>query len=214
MTERNLAAARRQPRHRRRAATGSRPTGRGDAGITLIELVVAMGLMGVFLAIFTAAIVDVYGTVNRTQAISEAQTQVNLAMTRLDQEIRYAAEISKPAASGDPTVEYLTTHTGVAVCSQVRLDVDRQSLQRRAWQQGGTPPRWDTVPPLVGHIAAAEFTLPVEDGVQLNRLTVRLTAASGSGRTAAEKETVVTFTAQNSTAADESEVCAEGRGHP
>lgn len=196
----------------RTAAARRRP--RGDAGTTLLEVLVAMSLMGVFLAMFTGAVVQIYDNVNRTQAISEAQSQVNLAMTRLDREIRYAAEISKPATAGDPTVEYLTTHTGVARCSQVRLDVGRQLLQRRAWQQGATPPRWDTVPPLVGHVAAAEFTLPTEDGVQLNRLTVRLTAASGSGRTAAEKETVVTFTALNSTSADESEVCTEGRGHP
>ena len=187
----------------------------GDAGVTLIDLVVAMGLMGIFMAMFTAATLQIYGTVNRTEAISDAQSQVNLAMTRLDKEIRYASEISEPGSvGGDPVVEFLTTHTGPKVCHQVRLDVDQQRLQRRSWPENGTPPLWQNTPPLVAHISAAQFGSDPEEDAVMSRLTVRLTATPIVGDPDLQKETVVTFTAQNSTSSQPTSACQAGRTAP
>jgi hypothetical protein len=189
-----------------------RPT--DDAGVTLIEVVVALGLTAVFMVMFTGAILQIYGTVNRTQAISDAQSQVNLAMTRLDKEIRYAAAIGEPSTSADPYVEFLTNHTGTKTCHQLWLDVDQKLLKLRQWPAGDTPPSWAGVRPLVGHLSAAQFTVPPRPaGVTLDRLTVRLTAESGSGDTRSQKDTLVTFTALNTTPElnTDVEACRVGR---
>jgi type II secretory pathway pseudopilin PulG len=190
----------------------------GDAGITVIELVVSMSIMSVFLAMFTGGVVAMFRVANRAEAVSTAQSQVNTAFLRLDKEIRYAAGISRPGLVGaDPYVEYLTTTTGDPVCTELRLQVASRQLQRRGWTRGAppaAPSRW--VPVASGVSAAQPFTVSAaDDTFAFQRLRLSLAAGSGSGGGAVSRPAEVTFTALNSSAGTASDtVCTEGRAIP
>ena len=76
-----------------------------DAGVTLIELMVAMALMSVFGTIFLSGIAQMYRAANRAEAMTTTQSQISIAFGRLDTQIRYATCASpicrRPAASCD-----------------------------------------------------------------------------------------------------------------
>jgi prepilin-type N-terminal cleavage/methylation domain-containing protein len=182
-----------------------------DAGFSLIEVVVSMSVMAVFMAIMTTGIVQVYRVVNSDEAVSIAQSQINIAFLRLDREIRYASDMSTEGQVGaDWYVEYLTTYTGTPICTELRLHVANAQLQRRSWTQGGTPPSTWTIF-ASGVSDSRPFTFSAADATfNYPRLALSLTASSGAGSTAAAKEINVTFTAMNTTSSSAS-VCTEGR---
>jgi len=189
--------------------------------MSLVEVVVAMTLMTIFGAMFTTGILTIYHTNNKVEAIAESQTQVTRAVTRLDQEIRYAAGISTPAvgADGNAYVEFLVTNTGTPTCVQLRVEPDtsasgRYKLKRRTWPQGGTVPAWSTASVLMTGITTANpFSLPAADpDIDYQRLRFQLAAQVGTDRFAELKATDITFTALNSsTDSSNSTVCTEGR---
>jgi prepilin-type N-terminal cleavage/methylation domain-containing protein len=188
----------------------------GDAGMTLIEVVVAMTITGVFMAMFTGGVVSMFRSANRTQAVASAQSDVNTAFLRLDREIRYAAGISPPAVvNGDPYVEYVTLNTGTPLCTELRLHVATQQLQRRTWTRGVTPLTPTSWIPEASNVSSAQpftFTAP-DDTYTFQRLKLDLT--SDGGGTPATRQTDVTFTAMNTsltTASDNG--CTGGRAIP
>jgi type II secretory pathway pseudopilin PulG len=200
---------------RRHARFGGRTE---DSGITLVEVVVSMSIMGVFMAMFTATILGIFRTVDRSDATSTAQSQVNLAFLRLDKEIRYAAGISVPASVGaDPYVEYLTANTGTPVCTELRLHLATGQLQRRTWTEGSAPVTPGAWVPLASNVSSAQpFTFSVADATfNFQRLRLTLVAKAGAGSTAASRLTDTTFTALNTSLATSSAaICTEGRSIP
>jgi prepilin-type N-terminal cleavage/methylation domain-containing protein len=95
---------------------------RDDAGMSLVEIMVAMGIMSVVMVTATAGLAQIYHSVNESQNTAEAQAQVTRAFERLDQEIRYARGISTPATlDGDYYVEYLVAPNDVDTCVELRL---------------------------------------------------------------------------------------------
>jgi hypothetical protein len=191
---------------------------RGDAGATLIDVMVSMVLMSIFMAMFTGGIVQMFRAANKTEAVMAAQTQLHIAFLRLDRELRYASAISASAAVGpDAYVEYLTTNTGTPVCTQLRLRVATAQLQRRTWVQGSSPLTPSPWTPLVSDVSSTEpFRVLAADAVfSYQRLEVELVASSGSGDTASTKQTRVTFTALNTSVGTPTDtVCTEGRSVP
>lgn len=186
-----------------------------DRGTTLVELTVALTLMSVFLAMFTAGMIRLYRSANHNEATAAAQSQIHIAFQRLDTEIRYAAGISlegTAAGGSEPYVEYLTTHTGTPVCTQLRLTAGGQ-LQHRRWVQGATPPAFTTL--VSGVTGAHPFTRKAAgiDGYAFERLTVSVTASGG--RNGRSRQIDVSFTALNSSLATSNETtCTEGRTAP
>ncbi len=117
-----------------------------DAGFSLVELMVNMTIMSMVGAIFTAAIVQAYRVAATVDSMAQAQTQIRLALQRLDAEIRYAYDITVPttaeeAASGSGTwyVEFLRIDlvAGIQECNQLRLDDGVLFL--RGWTPGTSP---------------------------------------------------------------------------
>jgi hypothetical protein len=190
----------------------------GDSGVTLTELIVSMTIMIVVMAMFTTGIIQIYRTVNETESTSIAQSQVNIAFLRLDREIRYASGLSVPLQVGaDWYVEYVTTNTGVPVCTELRLNVAAGQLQRRTWVQGATPLVPSAWLPVASNVSSPQpFTLlPADATANFHRLRLALVATSGKGDTAASAETAVTFTALNtSLSTSGTAVCTEGRPIP
>jgi type II secretory pathway pseudopilin PulG len=188
----------------------------GDAGITMVDVVVSMTIMSIFLAMFTGGVLQMFRTANRSEAASFTQSQINIAFLRLDREIRYAAGLSTPGYVGpDAYVEYLTTNTGTPVCTELRLHGTTRQLQRRTWTQGSlAPTAWI---PLASDVRSAQpFTLTAADATfNFQRLELKLFADSGGGSTATSKQTDVTFTALNTSLTTSSAtVCTEGRATP
>ncbi|MFC4058204.1 PilW family protein [Planomonospora corallina] len=116
----------------------------GDAGISLVEVMVSLSVLGVFMAVFTAGVLQVYRAVDTTEAVASAQSQLHVAFQRLDKEIRYASWISEPSrpirgrryvefAAKDPVTKEETR------CGQLLLDLDRGVLQLRRWEAGSPP---------------------------------------------------------------------------
>lgn len=199
----------------RAAGAARRRRARGDAGITLIEVVVAMSILSIFLAIFTGAVTQMYRAANRTEAVAGTQSQLHVAFLRLDKEIRYAAGISTPAAvGGDQYVEFLTTNTGTPRCTQLRLRTVDEQIQRRTWTQGASPLAPSAWIPLASGVTSTQpFTFVAADTTfNFQRLRLRLTASSAPGGAGTARATDVTFTALNtSLTTSSSTVCTEGR---
>ena len=196
----------------------SRRTPAGDdAGVTLIELVVALSLTGTVLALFTGAVVQMHDTANRTESIGSAQSQLHIALQRLDKEVRYASDITPAGSVGGAWYVELLATAGTPVCIELRLEGGR--LQRRTWVENefaGTRTPWL---PLASGVRAAgtgvPFTVvPPDANVGFERLRFRLAVDSGAGATAASSETDITFTALNTARDDAASSCAEGRSQP
>lgn len=219
-----------------------RPDLRDDRGTTLMELVVGMLVGLIFLSMFTGAIVILYQTSNRANALTASAGQTGNAFARLDKSIRYAASISQPGTTSTGWyVEYLTnalTPGGAATCTQLQVTVPTATtpgqLSARTWTvSGSTIGAATSFVPWAsgitnGNAAAtagsptAPFVLQTSDPtVAYEQLTVNLTATSGSPPVPAQ--TNATYTAINSSAAEAStrldstfpaSVCQRPEGRP
>lgn len=183
----------------------------GDAGVSLVEVVVSMTIMSIFMAIVTAAAVQMFRYEADTVTATSAKTQIHIAFLRLDKDIRYASAISVP----DPSyVEYLRTDLRDSVCTELWMDPADRQLRQRTWVQGTTPgSSWSTI--VSGVSATQPFTLePPVLPFSTQRLRVNVVVAP-AGDTGPSRVMDVTFTAANSTSSTASgSVCSEGRPPP
>jgi hypothetical protein len=189
-------------------------------------MVVTMTIMGIVMIIFTTGMSQMYTAEERTEATSDALSQITVAFGRLDKGVRYASAISLAGVgtaggtTADPYVEYLTSYTGPKTCNELRLHVATKQLQQRSWLQSSTPlvlstwtpSRWT---PLASEVTAAVFT-KTPAGITLNfqRLRIQLSVKSGNNSTATTKSSDITFTALNtslSTPLTSDTACTEGR---
>ncbi|GAA2525658.1 PulJ/GspJ family protein [Pilimelia columellifera] len=188
---------------RRRGAGGDLAP---DAGLTLIEILVAFGIMSVVLTIFTTGLVGLQRSLRVSEALAQAQTQVGQAFARLDAEIRYAGAVravSLTDAGGAtfPVLEWLTTAGRVSRCYRLWL-YDGQ-LYHRTWNSAGSP--GDTPPPRVlaaGLGDAAEpFVVdpgPADSDAPL-KVTVSVVATAGGVGQSRERQLHQTFVLPNTT---------------
>jgi prepilin-type N-terminal cleavage/methylation domain-containing protein len=210
-----------------------------DDGITLVEVVVAMTIMSIFMALFSTSMVSLFRNMNATERGAQAQAQMTTAFQRLDRELRYAEGISLEGSDGDGgwVVEYVWNDRGTIRCTQLRLDKSG-ALRWRNWVQAQSTPSPNprsgavlatgiTVPPPTTLPPSRPFNFvqsgddsdpgPAESVSNFQRLRVNLTAATyWSGSAWLYKETNVLFTALNTTANNKENdpfatVCTEGR---
>ncbi|GAA3384541.1 hypothetical protein [Cryptosporangium minutisporangium] len=187
-----------------------------DSGYTLAEAVVSMVITAVFMGVSTTSILSLYSSANRAQAIADAQQQLGIAFGRLDRQVRYASGVSTPGVvNGEPYVEFLTTSTGVPVCTQLRLRPSTGELQQRTWVQGTgalAPTPWTQL--ANGVSATTPFTVTAADATHnFQRLGITLTATAGGPARSTTRQFSATFTALNTTLTTSSTTaCAEGRG--
>lgn len=189
-----------------------------ERGTTLLELVVGMLLLGIFMSMFTGAMLMMSNTTNNVQAATSSAAQVNSAFLWLDRKVRYATGISTPVQSGasnDWNVEFSTiiaNSTTTTGCTQLRVDAGQ--LQWRGWvvQSNGTSysglTSWLPLASFLSNGTAAPgattqpFSLPPASkaaSTSFQQLTITVVAGSGSS-TAATSTMSMTFTALNSSA--------------
>src|SRR5579875_3681127 len=81
----------------------------GDSGTTMIEIIVAMVIMTIFMAIFTGSMLAMSNTTNKVEAVTNTSNQQTDAYFRLDREVRYASAISSPKFTSNMWhVEFMT----------------------------------------------------------------------------------------------------------
>lgn len=195
-----------------RCRRAGRTPGPRDAGLTLIELMVTMAIMGVVLTMVTGAIIAMYGSTAKVEGITSTSAQVSIALSKLDSSVRYADDIGDPVTdgSGNWYVTYRSTYNGISDCTQLRFDIAAQQLQRRTWVAGpaATASAWQ---PLASGLVltaadsstAAPFTLTTSrdidslDTAVHQQLRLRFSAVSGAGDRQTMSTTDVTFTAFN-----------------
>ncbi len=199
-----------------------------DRGMTLIELLVGMGVMVTFMAIFTTAVVSMFSSSNKIQALENGATQLNTAFDRLDRQVRYATVIDQPIGpSTSPSVAFRTVDGPTSTtCTQLEIRTDSsgtaQQLVERTWpltvngngsSTPGDPSPWHQ---LAAGITLVDqnppFTVPTTSSsdVKVQQLQVRLAAVGGGGRSRTSSFTDVTFSALNSsTPASGAPACVE-----
>ncbi|GAB1641904.1 hypothetical protein KRMM14A1259_23270 [Krasilnikovia sp. MM14-A1259] len=213
---------------------------RGDEGVTLLEVMIAMSILGVLMTIFTNAVLDVYHAVDKGTNGATVQSQLHLAVERLDQDVRYSSGITAPNATpvgGAWYVEYLTPNpaTTQLECHQLRLAPAPGAgstgavgvLQLLRWAPGHPP-----APGTAGQTIASQIVLPgggvpapfqrtladnkPQPGAPVggdfvpDYMLLRLQLTSSAGR--ATSTARFTFTALNTSRDTPSDnVCGEGR---
>ena len=219
----------------RRRPPGGPAAERDDAGFSLAEVLVTLGVMGVVMAVFTGAILNVYKTSTATEALTTAQTQLRLAFQRFDRDLRYATWIAQPGQFG--TAWYVEfAGPGPTECRQLRLQTASTGatgnngsglLQLLAWTRG-TPPAAGTAGQTIASqivttgvdpffelqnanafpYASAGTGVGTEFQPDFQRLRIRLTARVAAGTTQID----TTFTALNtSRETPTTNACSEGR---
>jgi prepilin-type N-terminal cleavage/methylation domain-containing protein len=123
-----------------------------DAGMSLVELIVAMGIFTIVISIFMAGLITMTENTVRTEVTTDAAESVRRVFQRLDKQVRYADAINLPGngASGARYVEFRTPETvsasGVTTCTQWRWNPATEEIQARVWpQSAATLPGWSVV---------------------------------------------------------------------
>lgn len=202
---------------------------RRDEGTSLVELMVAMTLMTVFLAMFTGAIIMMNSAMNKSQAVNLGASQLNGAFADLDKMVRYAASISTPKIGAAPSnnwyVELRVTTTGGEVCNQLRVDKVSSQLQLRTWSVvnavASAPGPWVPIASGISNGGAAAgpttqpfYLIPPVGSALFQQLTINLVSPAGAGSTLTNSASSFTFTALNSPVnATGAQVCQQ-QGQP
>lgn len=179
---------------------------KGDRGFALMEVLAAMGVMAVFFAMFTGAVVTTFDSSNHSQAVAHTTQELSQAFERLDTQVRYASYLATPGqVAGDGNnwyVEMQDANDNPALCRQLRVDQASSQLQQRSWPVGGSPSPW--VPLATGVVngaatgASAPFVVTRPDQrVRSTQLTLNLVTSAGSGGGTVTSQTQLTFTALN-----------------
>lgn len=217
-----MTGRRSTPIPRRRAASD-------DAGITLIELVVSMAIMGIFLTLFTGAMVSIYRSTAKVQGITDTSAQISIAVSRLSSEARYASAIILSPPSGSSTVVFQSTYTGNTRCAAFQLDTSKKQLLRKIWVADADDPddvAWVPVatgvaPVVEGGVEEPAFEVHDAsnqiDGLNTvqsstnPQIRIRLSSMSGSGTNASTAITDVVFTAFNAVEFDQTDALASSK---
>lgn len=200
-----------------------------DAGITLIELVVSMAIMGIFLTLFTGAMISIYRSTAKVQGITDTSAQISIAVSRLSSEARYASAIILSPPTGSSTVIFQSTYTGDTRCAEFQLDTSKKQLLRKIWVADVDDPddvAWVPVATQVGPVVESGIEQPpfeVHDAsnkidglgsVQSStnpQIRIRLSSTSGAGTNASTSTTDVVFTAFNAAEFDQADALKDSK---
>lgn len=122
---------------------------RSEAGFSVFELLVALAIFVVAIAVCLSALSSVQSTVKTTDSRSETNDQARLAVEQLDRQIRSGNLLHDPLAETPPGhgLRIYTQANGMQRCVQWRLIGG--DLQTRSWPEtwpaSGTVSSWRTV---------------------------------------------------------------------
>jgi prepilin-type N-terminal cleavage/methylation domain-containing protein len=126
---------------------------RREAGFTLIELMVAMLVFSIFLAIVVTSLVGLTKSATRIKVAAVSSNQELSVFAALDRQIRYADGVNAQGTSGTgySYFEFRTpsdsTASNLTTCTQWRYDPSGQTVAYRTWTDGNlaTATKWNVL---------------------------------------------------------------------
>jgi prepilin-type N-terminal cleavage/methylation domain-containing protein len=179
-----------------------------DQGFSLIELIVAMGIFTIFIAIFLTAVVSLARGTTQARVTAESSGGALIVFQNIDRQVRYADAINFPGegiSSGARYIEFRTPAssmaTNVTTCTQWRYLPSKNRIESRRWDDtaGSTATPWATKlttvidKPGVGY----PFTL-VPATASVTKQQLLLTLDAGTAGTSGATSIATTFVARNS----------------
>jgi hypothetical protein len=189
--------------------------------MTLIELVVAMSIFLIFVALILGTTVTLAQSASRAQLVAESSNATVTVFGALDRQTRYADSINFPGAgaSGARYVEFRTpgasSASGVTTCTQWRFVPSLARIESRTWNDltGAVPSAWATkLSNVVDDGTNYPFSLiPAVVSVgSMQQLVVKLHSGNGDLDVGAAVST--SFTARNSSSSSPSNADANNDG--
>jgi prepilin-type N-terminal cleavage/methylation domain-containing protein len=162
-------------------------TRRDDSGFTLVELLVAMSLVGVLVAVFMAAVTQMTRATVRVQNVTTSSDEARRVYERFERQFRSASEVNRPVRTGTTWyLEFRTSATGTttAQCTQWRYLASAGQVQLRTWSDVSSPVAgaWVTVGSRVVNdpVTQPPFAFaPADLTYSRQRVTLDLRASSG-----------------------------------
>jgi type II secretory pathway pseudopilin PulG len=190
-----------------------------DAGISLVELIVSMGIFVTIMGVITATVMSMMGQTRKELGQSDNLDSARKIIQSLDQTVRYANAVTTPGTGTDGAfyVEYRTGNTAQQqTCWQWRYVPSTSLVQARHWQPplagvgSTTATSWvleGTGVSLIGSTPIWSITPTSSDNVH-QELTVSFNTSHGAPATSQANQ--VTLTAiDTSSSSPLSAVCNE-----
>ncbi len=193
----------------------------GDAGFTLIEMLIALVIFSIFITLALAAVLRLTTATVDAQGRTVSASETLNAFQLIDRQVRYASAVNYPgkSATGASYVEFLTL-AGASryendTCTQWRYLPADGLLQTRDWRAGTTPgSTWATKVTEVKGTATATYPfklLPATvGGFAQQRLVLDLSA--GGPDDASRTVISTNYVARNSSLKSSSNADANGDG--
>jgi prepilin-type N-terminal cleavage/methylation domain-containing protein len=190
-----------------RGGGGRRDSERASSGFTIIELMVAMMIFSIFLAIITTSVLALTRSSSRIQVAAVSTNQELAVFQRFDRAIRYADGINGQGTgtSGDTYIEFRTpsdsTPSGLTMCTQWRYDPIAATVASRTWKDGtfSSATLWNVQLNNVANDGGANYPFkyiaPDSNGRSLEEMSLTLDAGNTVVKGAAIS---TTFVARNS----------------
>jgi prepilin-type N-terminal cleavage/methylation domain-containing protein len=111
-----------------------------ESGFTLVELLAAMVVFTIFVAILLTSVIGITRASSRAQLLAQSSSSVLSAFQTFDHQIRYANAINYPGtgSSGARYIEFRTgtdsSTNGLVMCTQWRYVPSTKIIQYRSWQ--------------------------------------------------------------------------------
>jgi type II secretory pathway pseudopilin PulG len=203
--------------------------------MSLVELLVAMGIFVVVIAVFMSGVVSMTRVTARAQGVSDATTSARKVLDRFDKQARYSTAVNSPGfgdsgVTGPYYVEYVAPAQDAGAtpfCAQWRYDPTGHTMSIRTWTDSATPSpsAWNIIATNVRNAATNppfvfSFASP---SLQRQQLTVTLDIGPAA-RAGAQVST--TYVARNTSVntqsnldanadlVSDSPVCRSGVGRP
>lgn len=195
-----------------------------DGGMSVIELITAMGIFTVVLAVFLGGLVTMARGTTRATQVADTSDSLRATFQAMDRQIRYASSINRPGtgASGAWYVEFIATELPDSqdpLCTQWRFDPTAQTLAYRTWRDtpSSTVTPWHTAAHGVSYDSSSgqrPFTFTPASGTHYRQqLTVVVNIGPGAVPGAEVTGDVSTvFVARNSSETSPSNPDANGDG--
>jgi prepilin-type N-terminal cleavage/methylation domain-containing protein len=181
-----------------------------DAGFSLLELMIALGIFTIFIAMFLAAVVSLSRGTVRARLTTETASGISIVFQNIDRQVRYADSINFPGTgpSGARYIEFRTpassTKENVTRCTQWRYVPNTGRLESRQWSDvaGAVRPAWSTKLSNVISVSGAKYPFEMvpatQAGTSKQQLVLTIEAGNPSAADKSGSSVTTRFVARNS----------------
>jgi len=179
----------------------------GDSGFSLIELIVAMGIFTIFIAVFLTAVVSLTRATTQARVTAESASGALVVFQNIDRQVRYADSINYPGpgvATGGRYIEFRTPAssmaTGLTTCTQWRYLPSKKRIEFRRWVDtaGSVASQWSTKLTNVIEKPDAGYPFALLPATSTAKQQLVLSLDAGTAGTSGATSISTTFVARNS----------------